>query len=66
MCLLEKGLQSEWQTVFIITIVVYVVGAIGYCIWGTAETEPYAQAKSNNVDEEHKPEENLPLRKSSF
>lgn len=60
--LTPRGLQSEWQIVFMITVIVYLLGAIGYCVLGKAETEPYAQNKNNNVDEEHKPEENLPLR----
>lgn len=61
--LTPRGLQSEWQIVFIITIIVYLVGAVGYCIWGTAETEPYAQVKKATIDEEHLPEEDIPLRR---
>ncbi len=62
--LLFQGLQSEWRVVFFITIVVYVIGAIGYIILGKAETESYAQSKSQTEAAAGKPEENLPLNQS--
>lgn len=62
--LTPNGLQSEWRIVFIITIIIYVIGAIGYCILGKAETEAYAQTKSETVDEVGQVEENMPLNQS--
>lgn len=44
---------------------VYVIGAIGYCILGKAETEPYAQTKAENADEIGRGDEDLPLGKTS-
>lgn len=60
--LTPNGAQSEWRLVFIITIIVYLVGAVGYCILGKAETEPYAQAKSQISDEEGHMGEGIPLK----
>jgi len=41
-----------------------VIGAIGYIILGKAETESYAQSKSQTEAATGKPEENLPLNQS--
>lgn len=51
--LTPNGAQSEWRIVFIITIIVYLVGAVGYCLLGKAETEEYAKPKKDlsNVEE---------------
>lgn len=55
--LTPNGAQSEWRLVFMITVVVYIVGAIGYCVLGKAETEEYAKPK-----EEAKAGEDIPLK----
>jgi len=41
-----------------------VVGAIGYCILGKADTEPYAQSKSQTEAVVGKTEEQVPLNQS--
>jgi hypothetical protein len=44
-----------------VTIIVYLVGAIGYCILGKAETEEYAKSPAETA----KRGEDVPLRKMS-
>lgn len=55
--LTKNNLQEEWRIVFIITAVVYLIGAIVLLIFSSGELEPWAQKnKKNQVEEE------LPLR----
>ena len=59
----KKGKQEEWTVVFIITIVVYLIGAVGFLFLGKADTEQYASdKKSNNLSENEVAEENFPLK----
>lgn len=52
--------QSEWQFVFLITAVVYVVGALGFLIMGSGELQPWA-AKKPNQNETRNEDEEIPL-----
>lgn len=56
--LTQNQLQSEWRLVFIITAVVYLVGAIGYLILGSGELEEWAKKKPSRQDAE----ESIPLK----
>ena len=50
-----KQKQEEWQIVFYITAVVYLVGAISYIVLASGELEPWAtkkQADANGAEEE--------------
>jgi hypothetical protein len=53
-----KKKQEEWQVVFIITAVVYLVGALAFIILGQAETQEWAkkqEVKSVDDSEEMHP-----------
>lgn len=58
--LTPNGTQAEWRNVFIITIIIYLVGAVGYCVLGKAETEEYAKSKAEI--EAAKQGEDIPLK----
>lgn len=52
--------QEEWMWVFIITAIVYFVGAISFLVLGSGELEPWATQKSNDFKID--PEESVPLK----
>lgn len=62
--LTPNGLQSEWVVVFIITIIVYLVGALGYCLLAKAETEKYVIAAINEASGVANRGEDIPLKET--
>lgn len=46
--------QKEWQIVFLISAVVYLVGFLVYTVLGDAELEHWAQIKKKDQEEEEK------------
>ncbi len=50
-----KGIQKEWQVVFIICSVIYVIGGVGWCILCDGNLQPWASnlnSKKDRVNEE--------------
>jgi len=54
--------REEWQIVFIITAVVYMIGLVVLLIFGSAKPEPWAVNQTVSASDERKEEEMVPLK----
>ena len=47
-----KGSQKEWQIVFIICSVIFLIGGVGYCILCDGNLQPWAVSTEKSKKEE--------------
>ena len=47
-----KGSQKEWQIVFIICSVIFLIGGVGYCILCDGNLQPWAVSAEKSKKEE--------------
>jgi hypothetical protein len=47
-----KGTQKEWQIVFIIVVVIYVIGGVAWCLLCDGNTQPWAKHTDGETTDE--------------